>query len=352
MKRLNAFILPVFFFSFAALPFSCISAGKDGGVFKSTNLGESWQQKTVISQKKNISRSNILTISFDPRNSKIVYLGTRGEGIYKSMDGGDIWYPLEDSSNALDKLANVYDIAIDPRDNNNVYAGVYQLRMGRLLRSQNAGKNWEEVYRVSREEYAVFAVEIDSFDPSVVYMGTAEGGFLKSVDSGKSWQTIKWFDDVITDIKVNPYDRKTVYISTYNDGIYKTNDQGQTWQSLEAVKSFKEKDSMEVLVMDKHNPDTLYSGSQLGLLKTTDGGRTWARVNIIIPPQSVPITAVAIDPNNSSYLYYAAGDIVYRSQDGGQTWTEHPILSERYVKAIAIDPSNSNIVYAGMHKND
>lgn len=351
MKKysLSVFILPIFFTGIlAAFPFDC-SMARDSGVWRSLDRGENWEQKTLISKNQNISASKISFITLDPVSPNIVYAGTRGEGIYKSMDGGEIWYHLEDPALALDKRANVYDIAIDPRDTNILYAGVYQNKLGRLLRSGDAGKSWQEVYRVSREQYAVFAVEIDSYDPSVVYMGTAEGGFLKSTDYGKSWKVIKWFDDVITDIKVNPYDTRTVFVGTYSKGVYKTNNKGDTWQALDSLKNFpNETQQMQVLVMDKKNPNVLYLGSKSGLLKSTDAGQSWQKVNIIIPPSSVQISAIALDPATSFFLYYAAGNVVYRTQDNGQTWTVHPINSVKKVTSITIDPQNPQVIYAGL----
>ena len=349
-KILYIFIIPVFFTSIlSAFPFNC-STARDGGVWQSLDQGESWAQKVAISKNQTISSVKISTMTFDPRNSKIIYLGTRGGGIYKTLDGGEIWYHLDDLNNlALDKRANIYDIAIDPRDNNIIYAGVYQNRLGRLLRSGDAGKNWEEVYRVSREQYAVFTVEIDSYDPSVVYLGTAEGGFFKSLDYGKSWKVIKWFDDVITDIKVNPYDTRTVFVSTFRKGIYKTTDKGGNWQELAALKNFsREIEEMPTLAIDKKNPDILYLGARSALLKSFDGGQNWQKVDIALPPNSVSVSAIALDPLTAANFYYAAGNVLYRTQDNGQTWTIHPVASGETIKVIAVDPQDPRIIYAGM----
>lgn len=347
---LNFIIVPfVFSASLAAFPFSCLPS-RDGGVFRSVDRGENWEQKVVISKSSTVATSNVLTIGIDSKNSKIVYLGTRGEGIYKSMDGGEIWYHLDDVNQVLDKRANVYDIAIDPKNSGNVYIGTYQNRLGRFFRSSDGGKSWEETYRVAREQYAIFAVEVDSYDPSIIYMGTAEGGLLKSMDYGKNWKIINWFDDVITDIKVNPADTRIVYVSTTHKGIFKTNDKGQTWQSLEGLKNFREAEQIEVLVMDKNNPNVLYTGSKFGLLKSVDGGQAWQKVNIVIPPESVPVRAIALDSFTSTYLYYAAGNVIYRTQDNGQTWSVHPLNSGKNVQIIAIDPQNPLVLYAGMHE--
>lgn len=346
-----SFALPLFFAAALPIfPFTCFPA-RDGGVFKSVDRGETWEQKTVISKRQGISSSNVLSVVIDPQDAKIIYLGTRGEGLYKTMDGGDLWYHLDDLAQSLDKRANIYDVAIDPRNGSNIYIGTYQNRWGRLFRSGDAGRSWEEVYRVSREKYAIFAVEVDSFDPSIIYIGTAEGGFLKSVDYGKSWKVIKWFNDVITDIKVNPHDTRIVFVSTARKGIFKTGDKGQNWQALEDLKNFsKEIEGVETLVMDGKNSDILYLGSKTGLLKSVDAGQTWQKVNIVIPPETVSIQSVALDPLTSSYLYYGAGNVIYRSRDNGQTWTVHPLATAKKIKTIAIDQRDSQIIYAGMHE--
>lgn len=351
-KNFLTIVAPLLFIVPLAQIFPAVSCApaRDGGVFRSVDKGDTWEQKVTISKKQTIAGSNIITIKIDPKDSKIIYLGTRGEGIFKSMDGGELWYRLNETSKVFSKRANVYDIAIDPQNASNIYVGTYQDRFGRLFRSPDGGKNWEEVYRVSRERYAIFAVEVDSYDPSVIYMGTAEGGLLKSIDFGKSWRIINWFDDVISDIKVNPHDTRTVYVSTFNRGIYKTTDKGQNWQKLESLRNFREAEQVETLVMDYKNPDTLYTGSKYGLLKSVDGGQSWQVLNIIVPPQSVTIQAVALDPIFSSFIYYAAGNVLYRSPDNGQTWTVHPIASSKKIQVITIDPKNLDVLYLGMHE--
>jgi len=354
MKKhiLAVVILPLFFVVPLAQVFPSLScsSNKDGGVFRSLDRGETWEQKVAVSQKQTIAGIDILTIKIDGQDSKIIYLGTVGQGLFKSMDGGDSWYQLNANSPVFSKKADVYDIAIDPKNSSNLYVSTYQDGFGRLFRSPDAGKNWEEVYRVSRQQYVIYAVEIDSFDPSVVYTGTAEGGLLKSIDYGKSWRIINWFDNVISDIKVDPHDTRIVYVSTLNKGIYKTTDKGATWKQLDSVSSFFESRQIEILVMDYRNPNVLYTGSKTGLLKSQDGGQAWQKVNIVIPPNSIPVKAVALDPVNSSYLYYSAGNVLYRSSDNGQTWTVHPIATLRAIQTIVIDSKNTEVVYLGMHQ--
>lgn len=342
---ISLFLLPSFF------PLQCVEMSKDGGIFMSIDGGETWQQKVAISKRETIASKDILSITIDPKDSKIIYLGTRGSGIYKTMDGGEVWYHLKDENKVLSKRANIYDIAIDPKNNSNIYIGAYQDRYGRFFRSRDGGRSWEELYIVSRPKYAIFAVEVDPYNPSIIYIGTAEGGLLKSTDYGKSWRVIKWFDDVISDIKTNPHDTRVVYVSTFRRGIYKTTDEGITWQSFEDVlREFREAEKVEALVMDLQNPNVLYSGSQYGLLKSIDGGNSWQKVKIVIPEETLPILSIAVDPVNSSCIYYGAGSVIYKSLDGGKNWSLYPIPSSKNIKVISINPENPDIIYVGMHK--
>ena len=347
-NHLLTFILPtVFFASSAAAPFSCLPQ-KDLGVFKTFDRGENWEQKVMISKNKTLAQTSILKIALDPQDSKIVYLGTRGSGLLKSMDGGELWYSLADRQEVLSRQANVIDIAIDPRNSNNLYVGAYQDRYGVMLRSNDAGKHWEEVYRTARDRYAVFGVEIDPFDSSLIYMATAEGGLMKSFDFGKTWKTIKWFDDVITDLKINSKNSRIIYVSMMTRGVFKTRDQGQNWEKLEGLTGFSEAQNIETLVLDLKNPETIYTGSKSGFLKSVDGGLTWQKLNILIPPRSLIVQSIALDPTNSAIIYYAAGNAVYQSQDSGQSWKMYLINSASPINTLVVDPENSQILYAGM----
>jgi photosystem II stability/assembly factor-like uncharacterized protein len=347
MKKKYFFtFIPIFTF-LAVFPFQC--SVQDAGVFKSQDKGETWEYKTSLKNKDSIAAVEISTIALDPQDSKIIYLGTRANGLYKSKDAGDTWFKTEDKKNVLSNRANVYDITIDALSPNRIYIGTYQDKKGRVFRSQDAGESWEEVYIVSKEKFAVFAVAVDNYDPSVVYMGTAQGGFLKSADYGKSWESLKWFDDVISDIVINPRDTRIVYVSTFKKGIYITTDKGLTWQSLErALKPFREAERVEKIVIDSQRPNIIYAGSEFGLLRSDDGGTNWQAVKVIIPPQSIPILSLAVNPQNTNHLYYGAGSVLYRSLDQGENWTVHSFKSSKIIKAIVVDPINPDVVYVGM----
>lgn len=349
MKKSFLVILPLFAF-LAFSPLQCNKEIGDGGLYKSENMGETWQQQTV-KDKLSITSLNVLSLVIDPNDSDTLYLGSQGNGIYKSCCQGEHWYKLEDKNGYLSGKADVFDIAVDPKDSNRIYAAVSQNKKGRLFRSQDGGESWEEVYVVSKERQDVSAVTVDIYDSSVVYMGTDQGGFLKSIDYGKSWQIIRWFDDAVSDIVINPRDTRMVYVATFKKGIYKTVDKGINWQSLEeSLKEFRQSQRVEELVIDPQRPNIIYAGSAYGLLVSRDEGQTWQEVGIIMPPKSIPILSLAIDSQNTDHLYYGAGPVLYRSLDQGANWTVHGLPSQRNVKAIVVDSKDADLIFVGMFK--
>lgn len=350
MKKSFLVVIPIFSL-LAVFPFNCeTSISKDGGVFESEDMGETWRQLT-IDDEVSLARLDILSLAISTSGPDIIYAGTRANGIYRGINQGQSWQKLDDQNGVLDSRANVYDIAIDDNNVNRVYIGVYQDKRGRVFRSQDRGQSWEEVYVVSKEGYAVFAVAVDNYDSSIVYIGTAQGGFLKSTDYGKSWEIMRWFDDVISDIAINPKNTREVYVSTFKQGIYKTLDKGRTWQSFEkALKGYRQAENVENLIIDPERPNIIYAGSEYGVLISKNGGQTWQEVAIIMPPKSEPVLSLALEPQNTNHLYYGAGSILYRSLDQGINWTVHELDTSRNIKNIVIHPQETNKIYVGLHQ--
>lgn len=350
--QISVFGLFLFVFcGFLLLPVDCGGFGT-GGVYKSTDMGESWAHKVKLGENSTIAGVNVLDVAIDPLNRNIIYLGTRTSGIYKSIDAGETWEKLVDENGVLSSRANVYQITIDPANTNRMYAGIYQSSRGRLVKSENGGKNWEEVYVVSEKKYAVFTVVIDPKDTSNIYMGTAQGGFLKSADYGVTWKSLKWFPNVVINkIIINPYDSRILYASTYKNGIYKSVDRGASWISFEeALKKYDYANQVESLALDYRNPNILYTSSRYGVLRSVNGGEEWEPLDLIFPEKSLLISSVAVDPNNSDVLYCGDGSYFYKSEDRGKTWKMIKVPTGKKIIDIEINPDNSEEIYLGVHK--
>lgn len=90
----------------------------------------------------------------------------------------------------------------------------------------------------------------------------------------------------------------------------------------------------------------LYAGTDRGVFKSTDGGRSWSAANSGLQDQYV--LALALAPGSPATLYAGTSGGVFRSRAGGADWTAINVgLTEPYANLLAIDPAASEIVYAG-----
>ncbi|MBI4708803.1 MAG: hypothetical protein HY764_01205 [Candidatus Portnoybacteria bacterium] len=364
LKKLPVFIIaPGLLITAAASPLSC-NLSKDGGVYKSKDAASNWEQKVKISDKKGVGSYNALSFAIDSANSKNLYLGTGGNGLYKSADEGETWKQIEDKNKIFDKAAAIYDIKMSPRNSNLIYAAVYQGNVGRVLRSEDAGESWKQVYLVSSAKYPVLSIAVSQINEAVVFIGTAQGGLFKSVDHGSSWELLKWFSDRVSGIEINPNNDNIIYLATASKGLHKSTDQGKNWQVLSqktqtsssAIRNyasdqldvFAQQGKIQAIMLDSKNSETIFVASEKGLLVSNDSGQTWRKINILLPEKTIPILTIAQDSQNPSIIYYSAGAVIYKTVDGGQTWTVNKVPSARRVRFIEISPTDSNIVYVGM----
>lgn len=181
---------------------------------------------------------------------------------------------------------------------------------GGVWKSENSGRTWTPVFDQTGVA-SIGAIAVDPSDPQTVYVGTGEAdmrsdiqqgeGMFKSTDGGQSWARIGLPGTrQIGKILVDPKDANVVWVAALGHpygpnidrGVFKSTDGGKTWAKV----LFIDKDTGAIdLAMDPSDPKTVLaamwqtrrppwsiyppsSGPGSGLYKTTDGGSTWKQM--------------------------------------------------------------------------
>jgi photosystem II stability/assembly factor-like uncharacterized protein len=331
------------------------------GVFKTTDGGKTWAQKVSIDGQPEFMLDQFQTISIaiDPDNTQILYLGTMGNGMYKTENGADSWHALGDQNGKFRNTASVYDIEVEQGNPSIVYAATLNDNRGVLMKTEDGGNSWTESYISTEPGKPIRRVQVDPVQKNIVYISTDQGGFLKSTDRGHSWQKIKWFQTGVRDFVVDYTNNKGIILMSHK-GLYKTTDGGvdeeKSWQNLTpALTKFLNirqatVEQITSLSIDNQNPLVIYITYDNFIFVSRDGGLTWDTLNTITPTLSSASNNVPeikkIGLMNGT-IYYGAGNALYRSDDKGVSWASFdiPILGD--VKYTVSDPKDLNIIYVG-----
>ncbi len=324
--------------------FSCSRAPKDISIFKSSDAGENWEQKTQLGEKKSIAGLDVLSVAVDPESSNNVFIGTIEKGIFRSQNGADVW---EETSL---KQGIFYTIAIDPKDSNIVYVGGKMGDLGKIFKSTDGGNEFIEVYSETHAKQKVKKIVIDHYDPKIVYAGLSTGAFLKSTDRGKSWIAANWFEGPIETIAMSAQDSRTMLVSVLGRYVYKTIDGGKTWKDLEpGLEEFTGADETYSIVFDPKDDKIVYLGSNFGLLKSTNQGKSWKKIEALIEESRYEYMSLAINPKKTKSIYLGTETNMYKTINGGKDWEVKKITNNQ-IRDIAIDDQAPKNIYTGVIK--
>ena len=216
-----------------------------------------------------------------------------------------------------------------------------------------------------------------------MYAATASGGVWKTVNEGVTWEPI--FENEVTssigDIEIDPKNPNTLWVGTGEAnifrsshagcGIYKSTDAGKTWKNM----GLENTSTIARIVINPKNTNIVYVAAgghewtknpDRGVYKTTDGGKTWAKILYI--DDETAANDLVMDPKDPNTLYattwqrtrdkwndprtYAnhTGSGIWKSSNGGKTWDQinNGLPEARYRGRIGIDiaRSNNKVVYA------
>ncbi|MFN8886873.1 MAG: VPS10 domain-containing protein [Cyclobacteriaceae bacterium] len=158
---------------------------------------------------------------------------------------------------------------------------------------------------VGAENYGTLSYVIESpHEKGVIYTGSDDGYVYITRDGGASWQNITptgLQECLINAIEVSPFDKATAYIATtrykFNDhtpGLYKTTDYGKTWAKI--TNGIPNNAFTRVVREDDKRRDLLFAGTELGIFVSWNGGKDWSAFQLNLP--ITPITDLRVHQND------------------------------------------------------
>ena len=345
-----------------------------GNVWKTLNSGTTW-----IPIFEHYGSYSIGTISMDPKNPNILWLGTGennsqrsvgfGDGIYKSVNGGKTWENM-----GLKTSEHIAKIIIDPNDSDNIYVasqGPLWRSGGErgLYNSSDGGKNWKRVLHIS-ENTGISDVVMDHTNNilyastyqrrrhfGILVAGGSEGGIFKSIDKGKTWKKLKnglpSGDIGRIGLAISPQKENVVYAlitaKKETKGFYRSDNFGETWKKMSDYQVVDSQYYVEIFP-DPHQFDKIYSVDMRSYV-TEDGGKTFNR----IPEDKKHVDShdVIFDINDPNYIMISCDGGIYESFDKMKTWRFIDNLPIIQLYRVGIDNSKPFYnVYGGTQDND
>jgi photosystem II stability/assembly factor-like uncharacterized protein len=319
------------------------TATPNGGVYRTTDAGKTWQQVVYVGQVKDkavtIANLDIKQLYVSPLDNKLIYAVAGREGVYESTDAGANWHRF------FNTLV-VEDMVLNPQTRDIMYLAAEN----RILRTTNGGKDWQGVYLESTSDVIITTLAIDKVNPKVLYAGTSNGSLLKSIDSGNSWQQVHFFKfkQRLTKVAVQSEDGRIIYVAQPAGNLWRTADGGQNW--IEVSQALRDKlkvasGAYRALALIPGVKDALLYATQYGMFRSVDGGQNWTEVKLVTPPNSVAIASLVINPARNQDIFYVAPAAFYRSTDGGASWETLPLPADRKPSSLVISGSDAKTLY-------
>ena len=269
------------------------------------------------------------SVTVDPSDPWRLYAVSQSV-LFTSADGGANWGQM-----TLPFHPSV--VAVSPSRLGALYAfGSEGVPSARLFRTGNDGIEWSATGFRSDDGGHPRTVAVDPRKSSTVYAGT-DRRLSRSTDGGASWENLRLREGEmrqIYDILFPPRDPSTVYVLDADYSYYpqftvdKSTDGGATWRTIAH--------DISAVAIDPFDSSTLYgiANSCQYFLRSTDGGATWRSW-----PANTCASLIA-DPVRRGHLYAGTrtGGVT-RSRDGGSTWERIGSQTMEWVSDLAVDPA-------------
>ena len=286
---------------------SVIAGGVAGGLWKTTNITQTDPQWSEVDAF--MTNLAVTTIAADPSDPQIMYVGTgegwfnidatRGDGIFRSSDGGDTWSQLASTAGNT-TFQYIQKIVVHPATGD-VYAAT---RGNGVQRSTDDGNSWTTVLSSSNGTVSVRAADLEIAADNTIYASfgifSTDGVYSSASGDAGSW----------------------TQLNTGGNGFPTT--------GFERIELALAPSNANVVYAFTQDSNALLPGI-FNIYRSANAGATWSAVSLPSPadPGQSEYTRgqawydliAAVDPNDEDRVFTGGIDL-YVSDDGGTSWTQ------------------------------
>ncbi len=275
-----------------------IFVGTETAIYSSYNAGRAWRALTFPKDDASILSLALLTGA----NSVLdLFAGTETHGLYRSLDLGESWQPMEISAETINALTAVPGLE----------TLVAATEIG-VMQSTDEGNTWQFLLEMADAMTVATA-------SGLIVAGVGDQGAW-GTDGKSQWQPTQNLPmRSLLGMALSAHFEKdgTAYLYGPEEGIWKTTDGGRTWADLGESLPSLEINALQLSPFFDED-GLLWSASNNGLLISHDAGQTWNTQT------ADPCRLLAISPNGKVLACAFPGQGLRFSEDRGQSWQDLP----------------------------
>ena len=321
-------------------------------VHRSTDGGNHWELRSG-EWPANVGPS---VLAIRPDDSATVYVGLGNGLVYRSVDAGLSWTPVNDGLPEANSLNQAMALAIHPFAPDVLLFSRMHDEVAHLYRSDDGGESWTAIeVAVSPDRGFVSGVAFSTQVSGTVYASMMGGALAASSDGGLTWTTTDatstGASDNMYSLGLDPNSQRPIYLGEWEKGTYRWRQDRDAWErATEGITGLHIDDMVAV----PGHPEVAYAAcGNVGVFGTDNAGHDWRQVGMAGEDGS-PIRgrSVGVDPLQPERIYIGGDSIpaeLYRNPSGGDVWEREvlPFDSLSMIDVVAVSPVTPALVYAG-----
>jgi len=293
--------------AYAAVLGNLFAPSEERGVYRTHDGGKTWEKVLFVDQD-----TGSVELAMDPSNPRILFAAmwsirrtpwtlegvSEDGGLFKSTDGGDSWERVK--GGFPESVTGKIGVTVSPAAPARVWALV-ENEEGGVYRSDDHGETWERINsarKLQQRAWYYSRIYADPRDPDTVY--ALNTSFYKSIDGGKTFNSIRVRHGDCHDLWINP-DTPEIILQTNDGGAHVSLNGGETWSSI------NNQPTSEIyrVTVDDQFPYRVYGAQQdnstISVPSSNPGGLTayenWFSVG------GCESGHIAVDPRDNNIVY-------------------------------------------------